>query len=222
MGQPYDITMKLESTGEVIRITGKIPSEAWATLLRFRDEANEFLADLKECENLNVSFSLKGNPTDGLSAEVRDTVKSRDLAMILHHLRPFLLQNEPLEFNRTVNLLQRYIRHEWMGACFQSLKDLFSGKEFQRQTRITSGELLVNCERTLMTWLNAYEYHRDNDKRRLIKDLDARFPEEFSRSLFVVMVIEKVKAVLRFGDMISSLECRGGSASKLPYYTGDR
>ena len=222
MGQPYNITMKLKSTGETIRITGQIPGEVWATLLRFRDEANEFLADLKECENLNVRFSLKGNPTGGLSAEVRDTVKSRDLAMILHHLRPFLLQNEPLEFNRTVNLLQRYVRHEWMGTCFRSLKDLFSGKEFQRQVRLTSGELLVNCERTLMTWLNAYEYHRDDDKRRLIEDLNARFPEEFSHSLFVVMVIEKVKAVLRFSDMISSFERRRGSAIKLPYYTEDQ
>ena len=190
MGQPYNITMKLKSTGETIRITGQIPSEAWTTLLRFRDEANEFLADLKECENLKVSGTLNWNTTDGLSSEVHDTIKSRDLAMILHHLRPFLLQNEPLEFNRTVNLLQRYIRHEWMGAGFRFLKDLFSGKEFQRQTRITSGDLRVNCERTLMTWINAYEYHRDDDKRRLIEELDARFPAEFSRSLFVSMVID--------------------------------
>ncbi len=59
MDQPYHITMKLKSTGETIKITGHIPSEAWATLLRFRDEANEFLADLRECENLNNSFTLQ-------------------------------------------------------------------------------------------------------------------------------------------------------------------
>ena len=144
MNQPYKITMKHESGGETIRIKGEIPGEAWTTLLRFRDESNKLREDLRECDNLNVSFSLQWDREHGLRAVVKNSINSRDLAVILHNLRPFILNDEPTAFNRTVNLLQRFISHEWMRRYFQSLKDLFSSKDFQNHTIISVGQASNN------------------------------------------------------------------------------
>ena len=206
MDQPFRITTKLEFDGEIVNITGEIPSKDWATLLRFRDEANSLLEDLKKCENLNVNFTLQWNHTAGLSLEADKTIKSQDLAIVLHRLRPFILNDEPFAFNRTVNLLQRYVQHELMVKHFRFLKNWFGGKVFQSQVQITSGEWLVNCEKMLMTWLNACEYHRDDDKRRLIEEVDASLPAGFSRLVFTGMINDKVKAVAAFAGVISSFE----------------
>ena len=77
-------------------------------------------------------------------------------------------------------------------------------------------DLIVNCEKTLMDWINAYEYHRDDEKQRLIEDLDKTLPAEFSRSMFKSMLLDKVKAVIYFRNMISALERRGGSTIPIP------
>ena len=174
--------------------------------LRFRDEANGFLAELKECENLNVNFTLGGDRTTGLSLKATETIKSQDLALVLLGLRPFILNNEPFEFNRTVNLLQRYVRHELIVKYFQGLKDLFGGKVSQSQMQITYGELLVNCEKTLWAWLNAYKFHRRDEERRLIEDIDRVLPAGLLHLIFAGMINDKVKAVAGFAHVISSFE----------------
>ena len=224
MSQPYKITMKHESSGETIRIKGEIPGEAWTTLLRFRDESNKLREDLRECDNLNVNFSLQWDREHGLRSVVKNSINSRDLAVILHNLRPFILNDEPTAFNRTVNLLQRCISHDWMRRYFQSLKDLFSSKDFQNRTIISVGQasnnyrdLIVNSDKTLMTWLNAFEYHRDDDKRKLIEKIDKIMPEDLSRALFAGMIMDKVKAVLELGDVISFFESRNGSIIKMRF-----
>ena len=96
MSQPYKITMK--HAGETIRIKGEIPGEAWTALLRFRDESNKLLEDLRECDNLNVSVSLQWDREHGLRSVAKKSVSSRDLAVILHNLRPFILNDEPTAF----------------------------------------------------------------------------------------------------------------------------
>lgn len=207
MDQPLKIAARVEFDGEIVSITGEIPSEDWTRLLRFRDEAEYFLTELKKCENLNVDFTLRWDRTTGLSLKAPKTIKSQDIALVLLRLRPFILNNEPFEFNRTVNLLQRYVRHELIVKHLGYLKDRFGGKEFQSQIQITSGELLVNCEKMLWAWLNAYEYHRRDDERRLVEEIDAGLPAGLSRLIFASMIMDKVKAVAEFAGVISSFDC---------------
>ena len=215
MDQPYNITVKIKSTGETVKLKGKIPSEDWTTLLRFRDEAKKLLTDIRDCENLNVNFSLSWNREDGvLRPTVKKTVKSSDLAIILHRLRPFILQKEPFEFKKTVNLLQKHIKHEFTKELFKSFKDLFSDKEFQRHVYVTLPNILgdtpVNSDRMLMNWINAFEYHRDDGKRKLIQKIDKILPEQIRRSLFVSMVMDKVIAVAKVRGIVSAIKKRGG------------
>ena len=201
--QPLKIIARINFDNETVSITGEIPSEDWAKLLRFRDEAKHFLEELKKCENLNVNFVLEWNHAVGLSSKTTN-IKSQDLALILLRLRPFMLNNEPYEFNRIINLFQRYVRHKRIVEYLGFLKDEFSGKVFQSQIQITSGEFLVNCEKMLWTWLNAYEFHRRDEERRLIQEIDASLPADLSRAIFASMIIDKVKAVSKFTGLISS------------------
>ncbi|MCY3668502.1 MAG: hypothetical protein OXH81_22775 [Gemmatimonadetes bacterium] len=221
MDQPYKVVMAIKSTGEVVETSGHIPSEDWAQLLRFRDEVDELITYLRRCDNLNVNYSLNWDSEGNLSAEVHDTVDDRDIVVILHRLRPFQLNDEPSCFYRMANVLKRHMGHDVLKPCFQYFRDLFSGKDFQSQMSLTlmsddQKDLIVNCEKTLMDWINAYEYHRDDEKRRLIEDLDTTLPEEFSRSMFKSMLLDKVKAVIYFRNMISALERRGGSTISIP------
>ena len=218
MGQPYKIIMRVESTNEPVELSGHIPCEDWSKLLRFRDEADRLIEYLIECGDLNVNFSVNWNSVEGIfKVETENTYKDIYMSVILHRLRPFQLNDEPSCFYRMVNTLNRYMKHDILNMRFKFFKDLFSGKNFQSQMIVTlmsddQKDIIVNSEKTIMTWIYAYEYHRDDEKQRFIKDLDKVMPVPLSRSIFKSMLIDKIKAVTSLRDMIYGIE-RGGSAS---------
>ena len=220
MDKSCDIAIKYKSTGETISYTGQIPGESWKALLKFHDEVDKLSTVLEKCENIGITFDLQwSRDGNALKLVVRKSIDSRDLESILHRLRPFILNDEPFEFNRMVNLLQRYMRYDGVLEYTDFLKNIFSGKDPQSCAKVVyerlgeSGELeeshVVNSEKILWTWLNAYEYHRDDDKQKLIEKIDEVLPEGLSRILFQAMIKDKIEAIFRFKGVISGIKDKG-------------
>ena len=221
MDKSYSITIRpSEPNIKPTKLTGQIPAEDWKMLLKFRADAMRLLLVAKECDNLSVRFRLTYSRDDNVfRLETKEIPTSRDLQIILHNLRPFILQNEPYQFYKTVKLLQRYMRHEIIKLYFQPIKDMFSGKAWQDGTEIQANiflsegsldSVILNCEKTLMDWLNAYEYHRDIDKQELMKKIDAVCPSGFPRVIYSSLIIDKYKAVAEVCGIISAIKKRGG------------
>ena len=57
----------------------------------------------------------------------------------------------------------------------------------------------------LNNWLNAYEYHHEEEKQHLIEGIDKGLPPGFLDSIFVNMIFEKIKAIYRFVGLIDRL-----------------
>jgi hypothetical protein len=76
---------------------------------------------------------------------------------------------------------------------------------------------LVNSSETLTLWLNAYEYHRDEDKRAAFESLhDGILPvAEHSRAVFVGMMLDRARAVIEIGNAIFALK-RNAAISPFP------
>lgn len=150
---------------------------------------------------------------------MRKSIDSRDFAAILHCLRPFILNDEPFAFGRMVNLLRRYMRYDGVLEYTDFLKNIFSGEDPQSCVKVVcdilgeSGDLeeshVVNSEKMLCIWLNAYEYHRDDDKQKLIEKIDEVLPEGLSRILFQAMIKDKIEAIFRFKGVISGIKDKG-------------
>ncbi|MCY3682318.1 MAG: hypothetical protein OXH16_13030 [Gemmatimonadetes bacterium] len=214
MDKSYSITIKGESSGKTIR--GNIPGEAWETLLGFCNEVDEFFNLIQRCGGLKVSGSVKIDfDDDSVELVEKSNIDILRRSGILHRLRPFILQGsrrypEPFYFNKMVDLLSCNMRHPLMTQYFRSVKDVFSNKHFRKSLRITYGELMVNSEEVLMAWLNAYEYHRDDGKRKLIEEIEAVFPKESLRMIFMLMILEKIKIIFEFKGVISRIDKRGG------------
>ena len=231
--QPYDIMIiRPASDGKIAHFTGEIPNDLWTVLLRFRERFSKLEACLRECENLNLNCALSWSRDDeALKFETHSAIRPNDLYSILHCLRPFQLQNNKpdISFNMTVNRLQKYIRegikgkHEkdihyvWLKEFFKSLKEEYNGQAGQKQWVIesvkftSSGEIQpsdnkpINCENMLNNWLNAYEFHHDEEKQHLIEDIGKGFPPGFLDSIFVGMILDKIKAINRFTGLIDRL-----------------
>jgi hypothetical protein len=64
------------------------------------------------------------------------------------------------------------------------------------------GETLVNSERTLNDYLNAYEYHRDKGKKAIIDEIQKVLPSEAARSIFLMLLSSKAKGIITLAEIV--------------------
>ena len=64
-------------------------------------------------------------------------------------------------------------------------------------------DVLVNSQDIFSKWLNSHEYHRDEDKRDFIKNLELTFTLTGIRSVFLMLLSEKTKAINNIAALIN-------------------
>jgi hypothetical protein len=149
---------------------------------------------------LHVSFRM-GEPL-----EISVTEPSPDhRAVLLHRLRPFLLEREPFSFHRTRGIVARGSEGDFMRERLAQIKQLFTGAHLRSQVVVEVNDLVVNSEATLDRWLNAFEYHRDEaEALALIRQHDP-IPLDASRPIFISLLVDKMKAILHLGHIIHKM-----------------
>ncbi len=180
------------------------------------DEANESALRKYLAEALRLEAALLRQGGFGASYNVSWSVgeqlcitgtepTSDQRAAVLHHLRPFLLEDEPYSFKRVRGILARSSSSLVLTEWLQQVKQRYAGNLLQSQVKIEVGALLLNSETVLNKWLNAYEYHRDDNKAiELVKQHDP-IPVDSSRPIFAMMLQEKATAVLHMGWLINQI-----------------
>lgn len=122
------------------------------------------------------------------------------IIVLMHKIRPFVLNNEPTYFNKVVNILSKHITNKSFRDMLKLPKKLFSGKG--TGLNFISNDVLLTSDKMLIKWLNAYEYHKDRDKRREIEGLHKIIPLQATRALLIMMLQDKVKAIFWINNFI--------------------
>ncbi len=130
----------------------------------------------------------------------------------LHRFRPLGLQSESTNFNRICSLLTKEIADPYFRSMIDLQRDIFSGKVLQTQFRIWSDDTVLNSEKVLYDWLNAYEYHRDKEKREFIESLHTMIPLDASKVLFIALLTEKTKAINNVAALVAVIVGKQKSA----------
>lgn len=113
--------------------------------------------------------------------------------------------------NLVTGIIARRFTDPSIRGMVRAQRALYDGRDFQSQIRIESNNTVINCEETLMKWLNAFEFHTDETKRAEIEKLHQLMPLEASRAIFIMLLIEKVKAIMNIANFIELLLGRADS-----------
>jgi hypothetical protein len=135
-----------------------------------------------------------------------------DLAAFLHRMRPFLLQKESTSFITICKILDWRLEDVILRAVVERQRCLYSGKEFQSEVRITSNATLLNDDKIVLKWLNAYEFHRDKSNRAELDALHQIIPLQHMRAIFISTLMDMGKAVLEITHLIGAMK-RGGETT---------
>jgi hypothetical protein len=214
MSHSFNLSVRVNQE-EPERLHAAVDDEEWNMLASFLDDF-ERLAATRVANGGQVKVRLEFDARSGFSSS-GEMPPDDDVAAFLHRLRPFVLNDERSNFYRVCNVLGRSVGHRGITAMLQRQRDEFSGKLFQSQIQITSNHAVVNSEKVLQNWLNAYEYHRDAGRRdELAKIHHEQFPLEAIRPVLFSMLIDKARAIAAIADVVRVI-VKGSNGQELHF-----
>ncbi len=201
---PYQLDFRVltDEGGVKLAIKGILQDDEYR-LLNFYLEAADQLMEVRVArEGVPASFELKveNGQVVHVSAEYPSP---EELAALLHRLRPFILTREPASFDRVCGIVARCLDHQYTRGYLKELRQQYRGDDAQALCRVSANGDLINSERTLMDWLNGYEYHRELERRERVASLHRLMPLESSMPIFMDMLGDKVNAIFRLADLVA-------------------
>lgn len=170
-----------------------------------------YLMEALTLEQILPSLAL-GSLSIGMSARIGEAVQMTarepgvlQRATLLHHLRPFVLNDEPYSFFRVRNIVAQSTTGSFTAEYLKRVKHNFSGKSMQSQFTVSDGDGIVNSEATLVRWLNAFEYHRDAQKAAEFEARLTPLPMGITRPLFFMLLAQKAYAVLQLAWVVAKI-----------------
>lgn len=199
-----------QETGEQEEIEAIFEEEEWNILKEYKNYTDELfnISLLKKGfnSNLNVTYIKESG------MKVKSSLPEwEDIIVFLHKIRPFVLNKETTYFYKIANIISKNIKNTFIRDFINRQRGLFSGKNMQKQVQIKVTNIninlkiknvIINSAEILNKWLNAYEYHRDNDKIIFIDKVNEVIPKDFSQAIFVSLLIHKGKAIGNIGSFI--------------------
>ena len=118
-------------------VTPTISSEERRSLERFVRE-QEVLASSAAFKRSARPMEMRADPEKGASIHGR-MPSDEDLIVVLHRLRPFILNDEPYSFNRVSGILARAFAQQPIRDVLKEERRRYDGRVWQRELKISSG-----------------------------------------------------------------------------------
>ena len=116
--------------------------------------------------NLQLHYDKKNGTKLSLQATLPD---EENILSFLHRMRRFILNDECSSYNRVTGIIARRFNDSSIRSMIKTQRKIYDGKDFQQLIQIESNGVLLNSEKMLFDWLNAFEYHSDQTKKEEIK-----------------------------------------------------
>lgn len=210
MPHNFDCHFAESPDGPTTPLHFEFPDDAWAQLADFVSHAETVRQSRFLNGGIRCTFKLT------LSAESKqigfsgDLPPDDDVGVLLHRMRPFVLQKEPTYLPKICKLLARFVDNSAFRAKLKQLIAEFNGKAFQQQFKIESQGRILNSDEMLTLWLNAYEYHHCKDAESAFDVFLTLLPEMWQRALFISMMLDKARAMLNTWVIVAWLQRRDG------------
>lgn len=203
MPKPFEITVELEGRDPII-VKGIFNDHELKTMLLYLNQHEELARSKPLREGFPCNVSIKAEK--GSELRVVATLPDNDtVGLLLHRLRPFILQDMPANFITVSAIVGRCVDNPHLRQLLHRQRMLYDGRDFQQGVRLVSNKVVVNSDKVLCDWLNSHEYHFDSDKRETVDALFARMPGDLMRTIMISMLVDKVKAIQNVASLVAVL-----------------
>jgi len=207
---PRTIALRLAVADQQITHQVNLSDDEVAVLVRFRDDFRR-LTSGRFVQRLVAEPQRLVASLDTLQFETT-AIDDDDFAAFLHRYRPLVLQKEPWSFRRVRTLLGAKFAPTPVATMLREWDREFDGDASCAPMTIAVDGRRIDSHEFLTTWLNAYEYHRDEEKRGELDGLRARVPAEAIQAAIVFRISQQLQVLGRLADLSTVLLEDGGAA----------
>lgn len=211
MPTPYELIFK--DRNQVKRtISGELSDDEHKILIYYLEKHEKLVNSkpIREGFPCNANISWEQNKPIVVKASLPD---EDTLSILLHRLRPFILQDEFASYSKVCAIIGRHLSDPYFRQFLHEQHRLYDGRNAQKQMKISSNDVIINSDKFLFNWLNSHEYHQDPDKREVVEKLLKSIPEDFMRTLMVSMLIDKTRAISNIATLVIVLIGKESKAS---------
>jgi hypothetical protein len=201
MAREYKVTLTVGDAGETVLASGEFTDDESQLLEAFIEYAKDLLNTRLVQSGMPGSLKIHGDQKTGITVTT-ELPPWDDVIVFLHKFRPLGLQSEKTHFYRICNLLSKALSHPYFRSIIKEQRRVYSGKRMQSAFQIRSNDVLLNSEKVLFDWLNAYEYHREKEKREFIEGLHEMLPLEASKVIFLSLLTDKAEAIFNLATLV--------------------
>ena len=194
------LTIQCANDEAPIELASSFTPEEQRTLRRFA-EAQAKLAALTALQKRPRYMEFADDPQVGGVVRWKPEPSDEEIAALLHRLRPFILHREPFSFNTVTSVMKRRLVHPAIRAVFDEERKRYEGIVWQKELRISSGATVINSDEVFTNWLNALEYHRDDERLPTMEALLESSVPGLIYWVMLKMLFEKVQAIANVAEV---------------------
>ncbi len=165
--------------------------------INLTDRLWEMVKDVDFNTNTSLNFSVGNNMK-------KETIlpKDKDVASVLHCLRPLILHEERTYLPKIKNIIVQNIKDENITLF---LKKLVKNFNMIDAFKIKFNDINLINDNTFKEWLNAFEFHRDIEKQKSLNVVIEGMGLDFFKSQMMVIAISKMNAIFGFTTLLKEI-----------------
>ena len=203
MSHPFSLVLKIADQ-EDSAIEGEFSDSEHGKLQDYLAQFDRLTASKPLREGFPCEVSLLWDEASGVRVET-ELPDSDTLSILLHQLRPFILEKEPASYRKVASIIGRRVQSAHVRDLLRRQREYYEGRSFQLLLQLSQNDEVIKWERALDDWLNSHEYHRDPEKREAIDDMLARMPGDLMRGVFILLLVNKVNAIRNLASLVALL-----------------
>lgn len=126
-----------------------------------------------------------------------------ELHELLHVLRPLILSREVTSFERVTGMLGKKFDSEKFRGHLKLQRTIFEDGELKLYMQISLNDQPLLDGATLKLWLNGEQYHTDEEKAAMWKEIEKNLTVENTRALVITQLQAKVKALFNVQHIVN-------------------
>lgn len=201
MPKPFSFQLLFESEKPPYQIEGVFSDDDWNIFLDYDECYVQLTKSGFFKHHTPISYKLNWKRDVGGSEEVsRPGLDESGAPLLL--VRPFLLESEPTHIYSVGAKITKTITDENIRSVVKRIRRDFDGKNSPIRYELKKDGVRLKTESFVMTYLNAYIYHRNKDKQQAVAEFREFLSDPEVDFMFWQYLVEKLNAISNLSGLI--------------------
>ena len=201
MAKSFSFQLLFESEKPPYLIEGVISDDDWNIFLDYDECYVQLTKSGFFKHHTPISYKLSWKRDVGGSEEVsRPGLDESGAPLLL--VRPFLLESEPTHIYSVGAKITKTITDENIRSAVKRIRSEFDGKNSPIRYELKKNGVRLKTESFVMTYLNAFVYHKDKEKQAEVAVYRELLSTEEIEFMFWHYMIEKLNAITNLSGLI--------------------